>query len=627
MVLFNIQEELKKLPQSPGIYMMKNNVGEVIYVGKAKNLKNRVHSYFTASSQKSSEKVRNMVMHIKEFEYIITDSEKEALLLECNLIKKFRPKYNILLKDDKSYPYIKITTNEDFPRLIFTRNVAKDGCEYYGPFSELRAVYETLSLLLKLYPVRTCKKYISAKAEKSRPCLNYQIGLCKAPCAGLISKEEYNIFIQESINLLMGKNKDILNSLNEQMLKESEDLNYELAAKYRDKIYAVKKIMEKQKMISGSPEDEDFINIFSDENDSCIQVFFSREGKINGRDHFIIENTAELSKSEILTSFFKQFYGGTAFIPKTIYTPCEIDEIDLFSQILTTKRENKVNIKVPQKGEKKKTLDFVYNNAKITMEKFKLKLIGDKEINLKALEELRELLQLDEIPNRIEAFDISNIQGVDSVGSLVVFEGGKNKNSDYRRFKINEKIGNNDYESMREIISRRFKHGLDEIKKIQKNFIEYSQGKFSVFPDLIMMDGGKGQVNVAIEVLRELNIEIPVCGMVKDDNHETRGIIYDNRELDIKEYINAMNLVTRIQDEVHRFAISYHRTLRDKRILHSILEDIPYIGENRRKELLLKFVSVDNIRKASFEELLQTKSIDKKAANSIIEFFKGKEER
>ncbi len=624
--MFNIQEELKKLPQSPGIYMMRNSAQEVIYVGKAKNLKNRVHSYFTPSSQKTSEKVRNMVKHIEEFEYIITDSEKEALLLECNLIKKYRPKYNILLKDDKSYPYIKITTNEDFPRLIFTRNVAKDGCEYYGPFSEVRAVYETLTLLRKLYPIRTCKRYISAKGEKVRPCLNYQIGLCKAPCAGIITKEEYYKYIQEAINLLMGKNKNILESLNEQMLKESEILNYELAAKLRDKIIAVKKIMERQKMISGSPDDEDFINIFSDENDSCIQVFFSREGKIVGRDHFIIENTSELQIGEIITSFFKQFYGGTAYIPKIIYIPCDIDEIDLFTQILTAKRENKVSIKIPIKGEKKNVLEFVYNNAKITMEKFKTKLIGDKEINLKSLEEIAELLQLDNIPNRIEAFDISNIQGVDSVGSLVVFEGGKNKNSDYRRFKINEKIGNNDYESMREIITRRFKHGLDEIKKIQKNILEYSQGKFSVFPDLIMMDGGKGQVNVAIEVLNELNIEIPVCGMVKDDKHETRGIIYNNKEININGYINAINLVTRIQDEVHRFAISYHRTLRDKKILHSILEDIPFIGENRRKQLLIKFGSVDNIRKASLEELMQTKSIDKKAANSIIEFFKGKEE-
>lgn len=607
--------------------MMRNSAGEVIYVGKAKNLKSRVHSYFTASSQKTSEKVRNMVMHIEEFEYIITDSEKEALLLECNLIKKYRPRYNILLKDDKSYPYIKITTNEDFPRLIFTRNIVKDGCEYYGPFSEIRAVYETLSLLRRLYPVRTCKRYISEKGEKVRPCLNYQIGLCKAPCDGLISKEEYNVFIEEAVSLLLGKNKNILDSLSEQMLKESENLNYELAAKYRDKIYAVKKIMEKQKMISGSPEDEDFINIFSDENDSIIQVFFLREGKIEGRDHFIIENTSGLSDNEIITSFFKQFYGGTAYIPKVIYIPCQIDEIDLFNQILTTKRENKVTIKVPQKGEKKNTLDFVYKNAKMTMEKFKLKLIGDKEMSLKSLEELSELLELDNIPNRIEAFDISNIQGVDSVGSLVVFESGKNKNSDYRRFKINDKIGNNDYKSMREIVMRRFKHGLDEIKKIQENHMEYNQNKFSVFPDLIMMDGGKGQVNAAIEILNELHIEIPVCGMVKDDNHETRGIIYNNKELDIKAYVNAMNLVTRIQDEVHRFAISYHRTLRDKRILHSILEDIPFIGENRRKELLLKFGSVDNIRKASFEELLLTKSIDKKAANSIIEFFKGKGER
>ncbi|MCL2320576.1 MAG: excinuclease ABC subunit UvrC [Oscillospiraceae bacterium] len=620
--MFNIQEELKKLPQSPGIYMMKNNADEIIYVGKAKNLNNRVHSYFRESSQKTSEKVRSLVAHIEEFEYIITDSEKEALLLECNLIKKYRPKYNILLKDDKNYPYIKITMNEDFPRLIFTRNIAKDGCEYYGPFSEIGAVYETLTLLRKLYPLRTCKRYINEKGEKVRPCLNYQIGLCKAPCAGLISKDEYDMYIKEAKNLLMGKNKDILEDLNKEMLKESENLNYELAAVYRDKIIAVKKIMERQKMISGSPEDEDFINIFSDENDSCIQVFFLREGKIVGREHFIVENTSDILSKDIITSFFKQFYGGTAYIPKNIYIPCEIEEAELFSQILSAKRENKVYIKIPQKGEKRDVLEFVYKNAKITMEKFKTKLIVDKEMHLKSLEELSELLELDNIPNRIEAFDISNIQGVDSVGSLVVFEDGKNKNSDYRRFKINENIGNNDYESIREVVTRRFKHGLDEIEKIQKNQLEYSQGKFSVFPDLIMMDGGKGQVNIAIEVLDKLNIKIPICGMVKDENHETRGIIYNGIEINIKGYKNAMNLVTRIQDEVHRFAISYHRTLRDKRILHSILEDIPFIGATRRKELLLRFGSVDNIKKASLEELIKTKSIDKKAANSIIEFFK-----
>ncbi len=625
--MFIIHEELKKLPQMPGVYMMKNNSGEVIYVGKAKNLKSRVHQYFTPSSQKTSEKVKNMVMHIVEFEYIITDSEKDALLLECNLIKKYRPKYNILLKDDKNYPYIKITTNEDFPRLIFTRNLAKDGCRYYGPFSEIGAVYETLSLLRNLYPVRTCKRYISEKSEKVRPCLNYQIGLCKAPCAGLILKKDYDGYIEDIDSLLMGKNKNILDDLNDKMLKESENLNFELAAKYRDKIISIKKIMEKQKMISGSPEDEDFINIFSDDNDSCIQIFFSREGKIVGREHFILENTNGLIDSEIITSFFKQFYGGTAFIPKIIYVPCEIDENDLFAQVLSMKRGNKVFIRIPQKGDKKKILDFVYKNAKITIEKFKIKLISDKEMYLKSLEELKELLQLDSTPNRIEAFDISNIQGLDSVGSLVVFEGGKNKNSDYRRFKINDKIKNNDYESMREIITRRFKHGLDEIKNIQENIIEYSHGKFSIFPDLIMMDGGKGQVNVALEVLNGLNIEIPVCGMVKDDNHETRGIIYNNNELNIAEYKNAFNLVARIQDEVHRFAISYHRTLRDKKILHSILEDIPFIGATRRKELLLKFGSVDNIKKASLEELMLTKSIDRKTAISIIEFFKGKEEK
>lgn len=623
--MFDFEYHLKNLPSKPGVYLMKNSLGEVIYVGKAKILKNRVKSYFQ-NSKNHSEKVRVMVKHIAEFEYIITDSEMEALILECNLIKKYSPRYNILLKDDKFYPFIKITVNDDFPRVFVTRNYSKDGSKYFGPYTNGTAVYETINLINKIFPLRTCKLLIKEGGETVRPCLNYHIKKCFGPCGGYISKEEYGKMINDVIDILSGKDTTVLKVLQSEMEEASMNLEFEKAADLRDKILAIKAIVEKQKIFKTMEGDEDFINIYKDEKDSCVQVFFSREGKILGREHFIFENTAEDSIEEILEEFITSFYGGTAKVPRTIYVPA-ISNVELVEEYLTIKRGAKVWIKIPQKGQKREMLEMVKNNAKITLEKFKDKYLIDKEINKIALEELQELLDLEIWPSRIEAYDISNIQGVDSVGSMIVFEEGRSKNSDYRRFRIKTVKGANDYDSMREILTRRFSHGLEEVKAIQESKLQFSAGKFSNFPDLIMMDGGKGQINIALEVLRDLNINIPVCGLVKDDKHATRGIIYNNEELIINRSSNLMQLIRRIQDEVHRFAITYHRSLRDKRTLHSVLDDIPNVGEKRRRALLMKFGSVDNIKSATLEQLLETPSINNKAAESIYQYFNGNESK
>ncbi|WP_291632675.1 excinuclease ABC subunit UvrC [Clostridium sp.] len=623
--MFDFDYQLKILPDVPGVYLMRNHLGEVIYVGKAKILKNRVRQYFN-SSKNHSEKVRAMVKNIAEFEYIVTDSEMEALILECNLIKRYSPRYNILLKDDKHYPFIKITINEEFPRVFVTRNIANDGGKYFGPYTDSAAVYSTIELIKKIYPLRTCKRVIKEGGPNARPCLNYHIGLCKAPCAGYINKEDYGEIIKATVELLTGKGKNIKDDLKLKMESASEALEFEKAVVFRDKIMAIDKINEKQKIIIGNCENEDFINVYVDEKDVCIQVFFLRDGKIIGREHFILSDEASQLGSELIEEFIKRFYGGTAFIPKTIYVPF-INEGDILEQWLSSKKDSKVMIKIPQKGEKKKTLEMVGNNAKITLAQFKVKDKQDKEIHKIALQELVDLLDLDEIPGRIESYDISNIMGVDSVGSMVVFEDGKPKSSDYRRFKIKSVIGANDYDSMREILERRFKRGLYEVEKIKERNLELSKGKFCVFPELILMDGGKGQVNVALEVLSSLNIDIPVCGMVKDDKHKTRGLIYNNIELYMKKNSQSMHLITRIQDEVHRFAITYHRTLRDKRTLYSILDNIPNIGEKRRRELLKKFGSIDNIKNANAKELMETTSMDSKAAECVLEYFNDSKKR
>lgn len=619
--MFDFEYHLKNLPDKPGVYLMKNKLGEVIYVGKAKILKNRVRQYFQ-NSKNHSEKVKAMVSHISEFEYIITDSEMEALILECNLIKKYSPRYNILLKDDKYYPFIKITLKEDFPRVFVTRNYVNDGGKYFGPYPDAKSVYEVVELIKSIFPLRTCKLLIKEEGKPVRPCLNYHIGKCKAPCAKHINKKEYGQMIHEIIDILTGRDKALFYKLKEDMEKASEELNFEKAAILRDKIKAIEVVIEKQKIVSNNFNNEDYINIYKDEKDTCVQIFFLRDGKIIGRENFTLEDTSDFSDGEIIYNFIKSFYSGTAFIPKTIYVP-SMEEEDLVSQWLSLKSGNKISIKIPQIGEKKKILELVKSNAKLTLQSFKQKILEEKELERIAMKELADVLGLDDLIERIEAYDISNLMGMDSVGTMVVFEKGKPKNSDYRRFKINTVEGPNDYDSMREVLSRRFSHGLQEIKKITNREINFTQGKFSVFPDLILMDGGKGQVNIALEVLKELNINIPVCGMVKDNNHRTRGLIYNNEELLIKSNSQLMHLITRIQDEVHRFAITYHRSLRDKRTLHSILENIPNIGEKRRKVLLETFGSVENIKKASLEELLKTPTISKKAAESIVQYFNG----
>lgn len=599
---------------------MKNTLGEIIYVGKAKVLKNRVRQYFQ-NSKNHSEKVRAMVKNISEFEYIVTDSEMEALILECNLIKKYSPKYNISLKDDKFYPFIKITTNEDFPKVFITRNYAKDGNKYFGPYPNAGAVHETINLIRKIFPLRTCKKSIVEGGKQTRPCLNYHIKKCKAPCEGHISKGDYKNMIDEIMDVLSGRDKTLLNKLKKEMQEVSSKLEFEKAASLRDKILAIENIAKKQKVFKSQEGDEDFINVYKDEKDCCIQVFFLRDGKVTGREHFIVENSSHEEDSTVISQFIISFYGGTPKVPKNIYIP-ESDETEALEEFLSVKRGSKVCVKIPIKGEKKEMLELVKSNAKVTLDQFKDKILKDKEINRICLDEIQNLLELDSVPLRIEAYDISNIQGVDSVGSMIVFEDGKAKNSDYRRFRIKTVKNANDYDSMREILERRFIHGLKEIKEIQDKEIKFSSGRFSNFPDLIMMDGGKGQVNIAIEVLDKLGIHIPVCGLVKDDYHATRGIIYNNNELIINRSSNLMQLIRRIQDEVHRFAITYHRSLRDKRTLHSILDDIPNIGRKRRMALLVKFGSIENIKKATLQELLETESIDNKAANSIFAYFR-----
>ncbi|NFD75653.1 excinuclease ABC subunit UvrC [Clostridium botulinum] len=618
--MFDLEYQLKNLPDKPGVYLMKNNLGEIIYVGKAKILKNRVRQYFQ-KSQKHSEKVKAMVKNIEEFEYIITDSEIEALILECNLIKKYRPKYNILLKDDKHYPFIKVTLAEDFPRVISTRKVTKDGSKYFGPYVDGSSVKDIIELIKKTFPIRTCKKNIVEGAKAIRPCLNYQIGLCKAPCAQYIKKSEYREIIDDVIKLLSGKHLDIVENFKLNMEKAAENLEFEKAAMLRDKINIIEKIGEKQKIILNNFDNEDYISLYSDGKDTCFQVFFLRNGKIVGREHFIIEDTFDTNSSTLISNFLKEFYGGTAYIPKTIYVPSIEDEA-LLEQWLTLKKESKSTIKIPIKGEKKNILVLVEKNAKTTLENFKLKYLQEKALYDNILKDLKNILRLQEEPIRIEAFDISNIQGFDSVGSMVVFEKGRAKPSDYRRFKINTVKGADDYKSMKEILTRRFQHGLSEIKSIQDRKLEFSSGKFSVFPDLILMDGGKGQINIALEVLNTFNIDIPVCGMVKDNKHRTRGLIYNGEEIIINKYGSVMKFITRVQDEVHRFAISYHRSLRGKNSFHSLLDDIPNIGEKRKKDLLFNFKSIDNIKKATYEELLSIPSMDKKSAECVLEFFK-----
>ncbi len=611
--MFDIQEELKKLPAKPGVYIMHDEKDTIIYVGKAISLKNRVRQYFQ-SSRNLGIKKEQMVQQIARFEYIITDSELEALVLECNLIKEHRPKYNTMLKDDKSYPFIKVTVNEEYPRVLFARQMKKDKSKYFGPYTSAGAVKDSLELIRKLYHVRTCNRNLPKDIGKERPCLYYHIKQCKAPCQGYISKEEYRRQIEGVLDFLNGDYKKLLKELEEKMLQASEELRFEDAAEYRDLMQNIEKIGERQKITGSQGEDKDVIAMAADEEDAVVQVFFIRDGKMIGRDHFYLKIAADSTSSQVLLNFVKQFYAGTPFIPKELMLQEEIEETAVLEEWLTKKRGQKVHIRVPKKGTKEKLVELAARNAQMVLSQDREKLKREEGRTIGAMKEICQLLELDDI-TRVESYDISNISGFESVGSMVVYEKGKPKRNDYRKFKIKSVKGPDDYASMEEVLTRRFQRGLREQGDSEET------GGFSQFPDLILMDGGKGQVHIAENVLENLGISIPVCGMVKDDNHRTRGLYYHDREIPINHSTEGFKLITRIQDEVHRFAIEYHRLLRSKGQIHSVLDDIEGIGPARRKALMKQFKSIEAIREASVEELKNTPSMNIQAAEKVYEFF------
>ena len=610
---FDIQEELKKLPGRPGVYIMHDDKDNIIYVGKAISLKNRVRQYFQSSRNKGV-KIEQMVTHIRRFEYIVTDSELEALVLECNLIKEHRPKYNTMLMDDKTYPFIKVTTNEPFPRVILSRKMLKDKAKYFGPYTSAQAVRDTIDLIHKLYHVRSCNRNLPRDTGKERPCLNYHIKQCDAPCQGYISQEEYGKSINEVIRFLNGHYDSILSELEKKMNEASEALEFERAIEYRELLNSVKKVAQKQKITDSSGEDRDVLAVASGEEDAVVQVFFIRGGRLIGRDHFYLRISKGESKGSILDSFIKQYYAGTPYIPGELMLQEDVEERELLETWLTAKRGQKVTLRIPKKGTKEKLVELAAENARLVLTKDKERLKREEGRTIGAVKEIASLLGLDEI-TRMEAYDISNTNGFESVGSMVVYERGRPKRNDYRKFKIKGIKGADDYGSMREVLTRRFTHGLKERRENKE------LGKFTVFPDLILMDGGKGQVNVALQVLDELHLNIPVCGMVKDDYHRTRGLYYHNEEIPIDKSSEAFRLITRIQDEAHRFAIEYHRQLRSKGQVHSILDDIDGIGPARRKALMRSYSSLDAIREASVEELAKIPSMNEKAAESVYNFF------
>ena len=610
---FDIQEELKKLPGRPGVYIMHDEKDNIIYVGKAISLKNRVRQYFQSSRNKGV-KIEQMVTHIRRFEYIVTDSELEALVLECNLIKEHRPKYNTMLMDDKTYPFIKVTTNEPFPRVILSRKMLKDKAKYFGPYTSAQAVRDTIDLIHKLYHVRSCNRNLPRDTGKERPCLNYHIKQCDAPCQGYISQEEYGKSMNEVIRFLNGHYDSILSELEKKMNEASEALEFERAIEYRELLNSVKKVAQKQKITDSSGEDRDVLAVASGEEDAVVQVFFIRGGRLIGRDHFYLRISKGESKGSILDSFIKQYYAGTPYIPGELMLQEDVEERELLETWLTAKRRQKVTLRIPKKGTKEKLVELAAENARLVLTKDKERLKREEGRTIGAVKEIASLLGLDEI-TRMEAYDISNTNGFESVGSMVVYERGRPKRNDYRKFKIKGIKGADDYGSMREVLTRRFTHGLKERRENKE------LGKFTVFPDLILMDGGKGQVNVALQVLDELHLNIPVCGMVKDDYHRTRGLYYHNEEIPIDKSSEAFRLITRIQDEAHRFAIEYHRQLRSKGQVHSILDDIDGIGPARRKALMRSYSSLDAIREASVEELAKIPSMNEKAAESVYNFF------
>ena len=613
--MFDIEEELKKLPQKPGVYLMKNEKEEIIYVGKAVNLKNRVRQYFQ-NSKNQLPKVQAMVQHIKEFEYIITDSELEALLLECNLIKKYRPFYNVLLKDDKAYPYIKIT-NEAFPRILMTRKMQKDKAKYFGPITDAFAVKETIDTIHKLWPIRKCKRNLPKDIGKDRPCLHYHIGQCSAPCDGKISQQQYQKMIEQAEQFIHGKHEQIIKKMEKEMYQASENMEFEKAAALRDKILSVKSIAQKQKMANTGLGDCDVAAFVRAHDEGLAQMFFIRGGKMTGREQYRLHSVENRTRSEVMTEFIKQFYSGTAFVPKEILLQEEIvpEEKALLEQFLAEKRGSKVLFTVPKKGEKQKLVDLAWKNAMISFEQFGERLKREEQRTIGAMKEIQDVLGLPDKLERVEAYDISNTQGFESVGAMVVFENGKAKHSDYRKFKIKTVVGPNDFASMQEVITRRFQHGV-------KERMEGKEGNFSRMPDLILMDGGVIQVHAAQEVLSSFGMDIPVCGMIKDEKHRTRGIIFQEQEILLPPHSEGFKLLTRIQDEVHRFAIEYHRKLREEKAFHSVLDDIANIGKVRKKALLQKFGTIEAIAKAEVEELLTVPQMTIQAAEEVYQFFR-----
>ncbi|OUP49757.1 excinuclease ABC subunit UvrC [Lachnoclostridium sp. An181] len=613
MEYFDIEEELKKLPAKPGVYLMHDEKDEIIYVGKAVSLKNRVRQYFQSSRNKGV-KIEQMVTHIQRFEYIVTDSELEALVLECNLIKEHRPKYNTMLMDDKTYPFIKVTVGEAYPRVMMARRMVKDKAKYFGPYTSAGAVKDTIDLIRKLYHIRNCSRNLPRDIGKERPCLNYHIKQCYAPCQGYISQEKYQESVQEVLHFLNGNYDGILKDLEENMMAASEAMEYEKAIEYRELLNSVRQIAQKQKITNSSGEDRDVLALAMDREDAVVQVFFIRGGRLIGRDHFYMRRQNGDDKREILTNFIKQFYAGTPYIPAQIMLPLEVDDRDLLEEWLGKKRGHKVSIVIPKKGEKEKLVELAQKNAAIVLNTDKERLKREEGRTIGAVKEIGKLLGIEGI-KRMEAYDISNTNGFESVGSMIVYENGKPKRNDYRKFKIKSVQGPDDYASMEEVLTRRFSHGLREREEGEKN------GHFNVFPDLIMMDGGKGQVNIAKKVLDNLKLQIPVCGMVKDDSHRTRGLYYENKEIPIERTSEGFRLITRIQDEAHRFAIEYHRKLRGEGQVRSVLEEIKGVGPARRKDLMRNFKSLEEIKNASVEDLKKLPTMNEKSANEVYNYF------
>ena len=616
---FNIKDELKKLPDQPGVYIMRDISDTIIYIGKAKSLTKRVHQYFRPSHDEGIKK-KQMVEHIDHFEYIITDSELEALVLECNLIKEHTPKYNTMLRDDKTYPYIRVTVGEDYPRVLFSREMKKDKSRYFGPYTSAAAVKSTIDLINKIYKIRTCNRKLPRDIGLDRPCLNYHIHQCSGPCQGYVSKEEYKKQIDGVLEFLNGNYKPVMKDLQTKMEQASEAMEFEKAIEYRDLLEDVKQIAQKQKITHTDGEDKDIIALANDDTDAVVQVFFVRNGKLIGRDHFHVRVGTDEAMGNVLSTFIKQFYSGTPFIPKEIMLQTSIDEIEVLEEWLSGKKGRKVSIKVPQRGMKEKLVELAEKNAKLVLAQDKERIKREEGRTIGAVKEIEGLLGIRNL-NRMEAFDISNINGFETVGSMIVYEKGKPKRSDYRKFKLRTVSGPDDYGSMYEVLTRRFTHGMQEMEEIQDRNLPDEVGSFNRFPDIIMMDGGKGQVNVCQQVLSELGLDIPVCGLVKDDFHRTRGLYFNNEEIPIDRHGEGFKLITRIQDEAHRFAIEYHRSLRSKTQVKSVLDDIEGIGPTRRKALMRRYQSLENIKNASAEDLAMTESMNQQSAEAVYAFF------